>query len=242
MLFVYHSIASLAVHLNELSLLVRSAVCMRCRVAVCAESTQSAAPDVQYVSAQSVSSSSTVRDAMSMQTAAHTAHASWEKAATEPCFPASLGHYCYYSGSRQNGVKQKCHGGQPWESGSGPSLSFHMECDTRGWRSWIRHGMSGPQGLALSIRHLHAWPKPRKRWKGEEKSIQSAYSAEFRSRFRRESRGFDQIVLSINWLYARRLVERFKVHCEDCWYLRNESLCMPGFFSSAFPGLSRKIF
>ncbi len=139
------------------------------------------------------------------------------------------------TGARRH-VKQKCHGGQPWESRSGPSLSFHMECDTRGRRSWIRHGLSGPRGLALSICHLHAWPKPRKRWKGEEKSIQSAYSVEFRSRFRRESQilngGFDQIALSINWLYGRRLVWRFKVHCEDCWYLRNESLCMRFFLIS----------
>lgn len=128
------------------------------------------------------------------------------------------------TGARRR-VKQKCHGGQPWESRSGPSLSFHMECDTRGRRSWIRHGLSGPRGLTLSLCHLHAWPKPRKRWKGEEKSIQSAYSVEFRSRFRRESQipngGFDQIALSINWLYDQRLVWRFKVHCEDCWYLRN---------------------
>lgn len=154
---------------------------------------------------------------MSKRTAAHTVVHHGRTLQQSHVFPSRMAITVITPGLGR--IKQKCHGGQPWEPRSGPSLSFHMECDTSGRRSWIRHVLSGPRGLALSICHLHAWPKPRKRWKGEEKSIQSAYSEEFGSSFRREpstpNGGFDQIVSSINWLYGCRLGFILKVHCEN---------------------------
>lgn len=147
--------------------------------------------------------------------------ASWENATTEPCFPVSHGHYGCFSGPRQNGRKA----GMSWRTAVGASLRPELVLSYGVWHEWPafmnKTWAVWAVGTCVSICHLHAWPKPRKRWKGEEKSIQSAYSEEYGSSFCRGSStpkgGFDQIVWCINWIYGWRLGFILKVHCEDCW-------------------------